>query len=237
MYRTQLLLQQLGIRQWIPQDQPTMVTRNHLLWRDQLADEILPPVKVNDALVGLESHTKPADINTLDTVNALVRTATSGDELHQHQGESASVHALNALDGIDNLENIYPATINFTCHILLHERFILIAQLSNEKEQRLLNNIQAACHASAFLLQWPLSIETWDMNDVVLQSYLAGVFAVHQEKVCFSLGDPPFELPMCYQNTVKNYASLQQLLESAEHKRALWQALYPYVYDAETNNA
>lgn len=234
MYRTQLLLQQLGIQQWIPQQQATLVHKANVLWRDQMADEVPLAPRVDVSVVAQDLKIKPTRLSR-DLPSSVAQVSAAVGELPQPAVTALPIPIIQSTTDI--LVEVYPATVHFTCHILVHDRFILIAQMSNEQEQRLLNNIQAACHASVFLMQWPLAIETWDMNDVVLQSYLAGVFAVHQQKICFSLGDPPFELPLCYKDTLKMHASLQQLLESAEHKQALWQALYPYVYDAETNNA
>lgn len=231
MYRSQLLLKQLGIHQWIPQQQPTALYQADELWRDQNVDsEARSAVAL--ALAPHQPLLKETAVAT-STLHALPLAALQQSDQISPVAKDADLEP----EFIEVIKNQYPASISFNCHVLVHEHFIIVAKIEGEEQQRLFNQIQLACHAETFFMQWPLAIDTWDMNDHVLQGYLHGVFATHQDKALFSLGEPEFSLPNVLDKTLKKHASLQQLLESAEQKRALWHALYPYIYDAETNNA
>ena len=229
MYRSQLLLKQLGIQQWIPQQHSTANYKADELWRDQNVDtQAHTPLSVNIP----SSIVREKSLHEQSANNHL---STHGQPSQQHVPQP--IVESTVATSIESVELQHPATISFNCHVLVHDQFVVLAQIENEQQQRLFNNIQKACQASVFFMQWPLAIEAWDINDYVLQGYLQGVFATHQEKAIFSLGEQEFDLPYAFNQTLKKFGSLQQLLESAEQKRALWQALYPYVYDAETNNA
>ena len=236
MYRSQLLLQQLGISQWIPRTEQTVQQPEGQLWRDQqdVSGTISPESLVQAQVVAkvIETHSLKAEMAA--RVKPPVPMPNHQAEMTQPE---TAVHTSAVGQDVLEDEIEHPQTIAFDYHLLVHEKFVLCAEINTENEQRLFNQIVKACHASLAFIQWPLAIDVWQMNDYVLQSYLKGVFAIHQDKVFLHLGELPFPVVENIFSEQKSCASLQQLLESPEQKRALWQQLYPLVYDAESNNA
>lgn len=237
MYRSQLLLQQLGISQWIPRSEITVSQPKGLLWRDQ---EDVAPLSSVVQNVQSQDVVKVADQHLQGKADLQHARQILKDQSAVIKNQAAADSAMNPLVEQKILaEEVVEVsqTISFDCHLLLHEKFVLIAQIETEHEQRLFNQIVKACHASNGFIQWPLAIDSWAVNDDVLPSYLQGVFSNYQNKVCVILGELAFPLLEDVFSTQKKCASLQQLLESPQQKQALWQELYPLVYDIEPNNA
>ena len=231
MYRSQLLLQQLGISQWVPKLTEIVTQPAALLWRDQdeapIVHTLVPKVVVSDVQTPV-SNIPP---------QSLRESVANQQSTHVSQTDEISNLEKTVEDSaVDIIEA--PKTIAFNCHMLVHENFVLFAEINTEHQQKLFNRIAEACHVSGQrLLQWPLAIEFWDVNDVVLDAYLQGVFAQHRQKVCVLLGEVALPNPKSYFKQQIICANLEQLLESTQQKRALWQQLYPLVYDVENHNA
>ena len=224
MYRSQLLLHQLGIQQWIPQQQVTQKTSANVLWMDQEIDHQAFVASAPVAVVN-------APVQRIET-NVIATKAVLPSQTKEVQEQQTFIQSNTSSIGLIE-EPEYSQDIKFHYQVIANDRLIIVANVENEQEQQLLNNICKACHASIFHLQWPLALATWDMNDFVLQGYLQGVFAIHQQKTLIHLGEIESEQFLDFAKQFKRYASLKQLLESAEQKRALWQALYPLIYDVE----
>lgn len=230
MYRSQLLLQQLGISQWIVRSEATVLQPQNLLWRDQEDVAGVPhDQNLASVVVKVADQSNPAQALVQKQPIQQVKSFVKDDVTVTATTQQAIILPSEVVDA--------PQTIHFDCHLLLHERFVVITQIDTTQEQRLFNQIVKACHASSGFIQWPLAIEMWSVNDDVLPSYLQGVFANYQDKVCVILGEAPFPLMGNVFSAQKKCASLQQLLESPQQKQALWQELYPLVYDIEPNNA
>lgn len=225
MYRSQLLLQQLGIQQWIPQQQITQKVSADVLWADQQVDA--QAIVVSMPVAAPTIVARNIDQHAL---SPLKQISPAVEPLNQ---EKAVAHVESSPVSDLVTEPEYPQEIHFNYQVIVQDQLVIVAHVSNEKEQILLNNISHACHASSFYLQWPLPIETWDMNDFVLQSYVQGVFAAHQQKLFISLGEIQLESLQGFQQQFKRHASLQDLLKSPEQKKRLWQVLSPLIYDTE----
>ena len=232
MYRSQLLLQQLGISQWIPQTTDTVKQATALLWRDQDEAPVMTALPSNPVVTIAQAH-------KIDTPVQALRESILAEQKATIAPQTSDVSDANDVaknQPVDVIEA--PKTIAFNCHMLVHENFILFAEISTEHQQKLFNRIAQACHVSEQrLLQWPLTIEYWDVNDWALEAYLKGVFATHREKVCVLLGEVALPESKNYFKQQIICANLEQLLESIQQKRALWQQLYPLVYDVENQNA
>lgn len=247
--RQQLLLQQMGIRHWIPRQQITAKKTSDVLWRDQLieiglplhqikATQQIPPLANNeekyheDAKTNLQNvvtHSK--DTQLQNSINPQIETKTlNRDDL------SVSENNLKVIKDIENAEISQKITFQFD--VLIHENFLIFAEIHNELEAKLFWNIQKACFAEHHLLHWPLHIQRWESSDLMLESYLQGFFAFHAKKTLFFMGDLALNRlddDLLPHDVLKNgqCASLQQLIDSPEQKRALWQKLYPLIYAVE----
>lgn len=224
MYRSQLLLQQLGIQQWISKQQVTQQVTADMLWTDK---------EVEHQIVTTNLITQPQKLTQTVQTQSDISQATAKNEIQDHHllDQSTVVSAILVETDLQEIE--YPQDIYLNYQVITHEHFILLAEVHADQEQTLLDNICKATHADAFFLQWPLALETWDMNDYVLESYLLGVFAIHKDKQWFALGEidqTPFK---SLNKQFKLYASLKQLLETPVEKKALWEGLFPLIYDTE----
>ncbi|MCH4247153.1 MAG: hypothetical protein LKF82_04845 [Acinetobacter populi] len=245
--RQQLLLQQMGIRHWIPRQHITAKKSVDVLWRDQSIeiDPSLDSVMQTQQTIlptnnSRENKIEASAINLQkvvlhdNTVQLLDHTTS------QIQAKASNVDispsSKNELEIIEN--TTVSQTIEFQFDVLVHEKFLIFAEITSELQRKLFLNIQKACFAEHHLLKWPLHIQSWESNDLMVKSYLQGFFAIHARKTLICLGDlilSQLDDDLLQQDSLKNNqcASLQQLIDSPEQKRALWQKLYPLIYAVE----
>ncbi|MFU8927173.1 hypothetical protein [Acinetobacter puyangensis] len=245
--RQQLLLQQMGIRHWIPRQQITAKKSVDVLWRDQ-SIEIDPSL---DRAMRTQQTMLPKNNSRENQIEAsainLQKVVVHDNPVQLPDSTTSQIQAKvsntdipapseNHLEIIENTS--VSQTIEFHFEVLVHEKFLIFAEITSELQRKLFLNIQKACFAEHHLLKWPLHIQSWESNDLMLESYLQGFFAIHARKNLFCLGDLALGQlgdDLLQQDSLKNNqcASLQQLIDSPEQKRALWQKLYPLIYAVE----
>lgn len=245
--RQQLLLQQMGIRHWIPRQQITAKKSVDVLWRDQSIeidpslDRVMPTQQT--ILPTNNSRENKIDASAINLQKVVLHDNTV--QLLDHTTSQIQAKASNvdispsSKNDLEIIENTTVSqTIEFQFDVLVHEKFLIFAEITSELQRKLFLNIQKACFAEHHLLKWPLHIQSWESNDLMVKSYLQGFFAIHARKTLFCLGDlvlSQLDDDLLQQDSLKNNqcASLQQLIDSPEQKRALWQKLYPLIYAVE----
>ncbi|OUY07121.1 hypothetical protein [Acinetobacter populi] len=245
--RQQLLLQQMGIRHWIPRQQITAKKSVDVLWRDQSIeidpslDRAMPTQQtILPTNNSRENKIEASTINLQKVVGHDNTVQLSDHTTSQIQVKASNVDISPSLkNDLEIIENTTVSqTIEFQFDVLVHENFLIFAEITSELQRKLFLNIQKACFAEHHLLKWPLHIQSWESNDLMVKSYLQGFFAIHARKTLICLGDlilSQFDDDLLQQDSLKNNqcASLQQLIDSPEQKRALWQKLYPLIYAVE----
>lgn len=228
LQRQQLLLQQLGIQQWIPRQQDVEHKKLDILWRDgkeeaEFSSEIVlippspPEMTQTNVPPAIQNQTSPSMTVTLAETSVIEPIAVDT------QQEKIST------------ETALSQTIVFDYQILIHEHFLIFAEIHDSAERTLLNNIQKACFAEQTQLKWPLHVQHWDSADQWVESYMQGFFALHSQPLLILLGD--MVLPQCvHTREVFTAPSLQQMLETPLQKRILWQKVYPLIYEISTDS-
>ncbi|KAA8734979.1 hypothetical protein F4V57_04270 [Acinetobacter qingfengensis] len=221
--RTQLILQQLGIQQWIDRQTPTIQHRTDILWRDHLVEPksasiLQKPHSITQADQTSETLVKEKISPKIDDVVVIEDFSVITDRVSK---DAVAILPLQ--------QNIY-----FDYQLMVHDQILLLAQINNQQEMQLFQGIVQACFATQQQLKWPLMIENWEMHDQLVETYLQGYFFEHQQKILIMLGEIQLPLQNLQFKQFHITQSLQQMLDSADYKRSLWQLIYPYIYDIES---
>ncbi len=242
--RQQLLLQQLGIQQWIVRAQ--YVERKNLdsLWRDQHeVEDATFHVPQNLSLTAQDKIAKTQAIQSEQQQGLPVQTLY--DDVYHHN--LPSLHKTISVDidqttlavqpVIQNEAKPVSQNISFDYQVVLHDKFLILAESNDSTQRKLLHHIQNACFAEQSHLKWPLNIQSWDSEDQLVHSYLQGFFAIHRSKLIIILGEDELLPSLCADQFQQfNAPSLQQMIETPTQKRLLWQKIYPLIYDIEQND-
>jgi hypothetical protein len=223
--RTQLILKQLGIRQWLARDSITRAVSTGVLWRDQHCKQSQPVTATSSddgqamAVSTVPEHSAHPPLRVVDLPPA------------------EQIHSITTPVRVGPSDTLPRDDLRLDYQVLIHDRFILLAEVGQQQHMQLLTQIANGCHAQQQPLTWPLAIANWPWHDQVASAYLQGYFYQHQHKTLVLLGDCGFDVQarVNFQQTL-SAASLQQMLDSPTDKWALWQMLYPHVYQLESKD-
>ena len=226
--RTQLIIQQLGIQQWLPRQQPSRAASIAILWRDQDFSRSVAQPRVIAHGMHAQSDQQIQQPSSIahNVVNFTDDIAPQNLKPSHANADLVVSSPLPVLDEIKPLS--YMQRLDY--QLLVHEQFVILAAVQNSTEMQLLQNIASCCTATLQSLSWPLPISSWDMHDLLLESYLNGFFYAQQQKCCIVLGECDENIKQLHFAQRQHAAPLAQLLRSAEAKSALWNLLYPYIY-------
>lgn len=216
--RRQLLLQQMGIQQWIPRQQATVYGHSAVLWRD----EQLQSADTVDADLFQTTQLSPPQVKTRLSDNIQPSPIQS-----QTQPIKPADHSEYHEEFIEK-EPIFSQNIRFQYIVLLHAQFILLTTVEDAPQQQLLRDLQKVTHSQWLQLNWPLDLPLWKWHDGWVNAYLAGFFTVHQDKKIIVLGDnhlSKYYPPLVDRATTA--PSLAQMQQDAQYKRQLWYMLQP----------
>lgn len=228
--RQQLLLQQLGIAQWVAKTQVTHTASMAVLWRDQ-HDDVL---QTSNTDIRLEVPAQQATAKQ-DTANQAV---VQNEQPFIKEGTaSQTVQDIVPTETVVGVKHDQQQSVEFNSQILVHDKFVIFVDMpQHDNERRLLSNIQKSCLVTQFTLYWPLQINGWDEQGLFLQSYIQGFLAIHGDKKLISLGEHALLDVLATSSSnlpIIKMASLAQMITSPLLKRDLWQLLYPLISSAE----
>lgn len=240
--RQQLILKQLGIQQWISRGQSTVQANQDRLWRDQYPEQNAQKQNHVDKtpvpLADQSTHAlKTAAIEDQNQTKKVLSLKTSiehrqpDDQPHNDVNLNTADTTHTEILDTDLEQHALAQQISFEYDILIHEHFILFAEVETQSDRQLLQNIQKACFAESFQLKWPLNLTFWDTVDHLASAYLQGFFAVHSTKKLITLGDLQVTKFDDFVLQYETCPTLKQMQQQPELKKVLWSVLYPLVYE------
>lgn len=223
--RSQLLLQQLGIQQWIPRQQLGRPVQTEQLWRDGLKDEdekysASPPREITSTLA------PPSIAQQRSTLQPIIEKIKAPREMLE---QAANIDV--AINSDVPPEAEFGQDINFDYQVLVHEKFIVFAAVTDARQQQLYHNLQSTCNALHTQLKWPLNIDGWLSHDGLVESYMTGFLALHQPELVILIGD--IRCPLDSALNIYQAPSLAELLQQPLLKQSLWEKLYPLLYQTD----
>ncbi len=222
--RSQLLLQQLGIQQWIPRQQPVRRAQTEQLWRDGLKSE--DAEYVSSSIETTPTLASPSIAQQRSTLRPVIEKTKAPKETLE---QTNNTEITGNIDSV--AEEVIKQDIHFDYQVLVHEQFIILAVVTDAKQQQLYHHLQNACNAIHTQLKWPLSIDGWIGHDGLVDTYMMGFFAAHQPQLVILLGEIVCNLDSAL--TVYQAPSLAELLQQPLLKQSLWQKIYPLLYQLD----
>ena len=240
--RADLILQQLGIRRWIPRAQGHVTASTHLIWQNnepnpehsmfkQSDAQVIEPLKSTDAVpvkTTLEIQ-KAHQADTEHRINQLSNLPSSQPSPAIQTSSTLQTKIPNHTHHQPTVNTIQTASSAFQIELLQHTQFLICAVVQDTQQMEIWRNIQRASQTESLQLKWPVEIKDWQVTDAALQSYLNGFLSAQQSRVLMTLGD--IHIPIIEQQIAPQYrfAALAEMLQQPILKRELWQVIQKFL--------
>lgn len=232
--RADLILQQLGIRRWIPRMQGHALADSAEIWQDQIDAQSMPIEQTVPNPQDLHTMQRGASTDSLhpQTTSAhtvLAPLATASQSATDHQLAARDLATMQSATVDEAVDTLTISTATFQIELLQHKQFVICAVVQDTQQMELWRNIQRASQTESLQFKWPVEIKDWQVTDATLQSYLQGFLLAQQSRVLMTLGD--IHIPIIEQQIAPQYrfAALAEMLQQPLLKRELWQVIQKFL--------